>query len=153
LAVLLGENSWGKYSASTVQQEDLYMEQAMYNYAAPRGYATSTASVDATINTTDYRGYPSGASALPSDLLAPYSSSSCQDLVTAENAYTQFWDGSSSFSNVNTWRAVYSHGPAGPGETQIAGTVFIYNPTAFFSPTRRKPLPTPPIKLPGITGR
>jgi hypothetical protein len=56
VAVLLGENSWGLYSASVVGHEDLYMEQAMFNYAAPKGYATSAAAVDQTINWDAYRG-------------------------------------------------------------------------------------------------
>ncbi len=145
VAVLLGENSWGTYSASVVATEDLYMEQAMYNYAAPKGFATSSGSVDTTINTDTYRGYPHGVGLLTIDLQSPASSSLCGDLTTAEGAYGRFWSGSHSFSDVNRWRAAAAPGPAG---TQIAGTTFWNSPTSFYSPTRPVRRPTPPIRLP-----
>jgi RHS repeat-associated protein len=143
LDVLLGENSWGQYNASAVAQEDLYMEQAIYNYAAPKGFATSSASVDTTINSIDYQGYSHGQSVMTSDLQSSATSSFCQDLTTAENAYNQFWNGSHSFSNVNQWRT--ANGSPGPGQIQIAGTFFFYTPGAFYSPTRH-PTPVPPGK-------
>ena len=73
LAVLLGENSWWLgYSASTVQNEDLYMEQAMYNYATGRGYYPGTPSgIDASINTDTYRGYPAGVTTYNNALASP----------------------------------------------------------------------------------
>ncbi len=149
LAVLLGENSWGLgYSDAAVEVEDFYMVQAMYNYAAPKGYASSPASVDRTINTDTYRGYPHGVNNLYTDLTSAAGSSLCQDLLEAEDAYGEFWNGSHSLSNVNQWRSAASHGPAGPGEIQIAGTVFFYDPGAFYSPNRPTRRPTPPIRWP-----
>ena len=144
LAVLLGENSWGKYSASAVSQEDLYMEQAMYNLAAPKGFATSSASVDLTINTDTYRGYPHVVDVLHTDLDSPATSATCADLTTGEGAYEQFWSGSQPFSNVNRWRSASARGPVG---TQIAGTIFWYSPSSFYSPGRPVRRPTPPIRF------
>jgi hypothetical protein len=120
----------------------------MFNYATPDGSVGTVASVDSSINTDTYRGYPSGVTMLGSALSSLATSSLCGDLVTAEGALTQFWSDPNSFSNVNQWRSVGSHGPPGPGQIQIGGTVFFYDPTAHAShgrPTRRK---TPVIVLP-----
>ena len=147
LAVLLGENSWGSYPAATVQQEDLYMLQAMYNYATAGGYSGTADGVNSSINTDTYRGYPSGVDRLYNYLVGPAESSACQDLATAEAAYNQFWNGSHSFSNVNQWRAKSGRRP-GRGRTRIAGTDFFYDSNAAASRTRPVRRPTPPIRLP-----
>jgi hypothetical protein len=149
LAVLLGENSWGLgYPSATVAKEDLYMLQAMYNYSSPSGSAGTVAIVDASINTDTYRGYPQGVDTLMAALASAAVSSLCKDLLTAENAYSQFWNGSHTFSNVNQWRSVASHGSPGPGQIQLGGTVFFDTPGAHSSPGRPVRRPTPPTVLP-----
>ncbi len=153
LAVVLGENSFSPAFGATdmtIATEDLYMEQAMYNYATRNGTqgTGTTAYVSSTINTDTYRGYPAGVGTLGAALASTSTSDLCWDLEQAETAYGDFWNGSHHFSNVNQWRSFGSHGARSRGDIKIGNTVFYYNPNAYYSRNRHQRLKTPPIVLP-----